>query len=294
MKIIQSFAQFEEGSPYLDSQRKSEYVYLSFYVFLLSQATIRKHVGPITMFCNQQAYNSFFKYIPYNNIVIMENKNPFLMWAKYKIDVMKTIGDDFIHVDSDIMVDRNIFTPFINGECDVLIQDVVPFKKNLIKSFGFENKDFLAETLILTKPYDGRCFSCGTLGINKSSQEYYFAGIDVLYDAMVKVGIENVDMPTLLLEEQLLYYIAIENNFNFKTIIPDELIAKYGILEGGAEVGYRHFWALHKYRKIFIDYIRKRLFYEFPTHYSILLRYEHEVLSKFEFFKHMGFPKVYS
>ena len=293
MKIVQSFAQFEEGSPYLLHQNKPDYIYLSFYSFLLSQLTVTKHHGSIIMFCNQQAYDSFFKYIPYGEIVIKENKNEFLMWATYKLDVLRTINDDFLHVDSDVFISGDSFKSFIDGECDVLIQDVVPRGENKISQFGYNNKDFLADTLILTKPYDGRCFSCGTLGLNKKIQEYYFAGIDVLYKAMLNFGLENFDKPTLLLEEQLLYYITIENNFKYKSVISDELVQKYGIENGGDMIGYRHFWFRMKFKKQYINYIRHRIFFEFPEYYEIILKYEKDVLSKFKFFQGMNFPKIY-
>lgn len=294
MKIIQSFAQFDEGSPYLQHVNKPDYVYLSFYCFLLSKLTITEHCGGITMYCNQKAYDSFFKYITYDNIVIKENENKFLMWSKYKIDVMKTINDDFIHVDSDVFVRNNVFRPFINNECDVLIQDIVPHKINMLKRFAFENKEFLAETRILTKPYDGRSFSCGTIGINKAMQEYYFTGIDVLYEAMLKFGLENILAPTLLLEEQLLYYITIENDFKYKPIVPNELLLKYEFLMCNEMVGYLHFWTALKYKKDAIDYIRKRIFFEYPEHYETILRYERDVLSQFKFFHYFKFPLVYS
>jgi len=216
------------------------------------------------------------------------------MWAKYKIDVLKTINDDFIHVDSDVFLGEDLFKPFINGECDVLVQDVVTHSENKAKDFGFDNKEFLANTLILTKPYDGRCFSCGTLGINKTAQEYYFAGIDVLYDAMLNIGLEKIKMPTLLLEEQLLYYITIENEFRFNTIIPDELVQKYGVLDGGDMIGYLHFWMRVKYKRFVIDKIRRKIFFDYPNHYETILKYERDVLSQFKFFSYFKLPILYS
>ena len=65
MKIIQTFAIFDEVSPYLTNKRNFEYVYLNFYSFILSYITIKKIYGPITMICNQEAYDAFIKYIPY-------------------------------------------------------------------------------------------------------------------------------------------------------------------------------------------------------------------------------------
>ena len=293
MEIVQSFAQFEEGSPYLQHRNKRDYIYLSFYCFLLSQITINKLYGGFTMFCNQTAYSKMLQYIPYNTVQIMENKNEFKMWSKYKIDVMRVINDDFIHLDPDVSLFNKVLDPFINGECDVLVQDIVPFKENSLKKFVFDNKDFFAETLILTKPFDGRCMSCGTVGLTKSVQEYYFKGIDVLYEGMLKHGLENIDFPTLILEELFLYLLSYENDFIVHDIIPHESAVNYGIIYAGDKLGYLHVWRRLKYERKTIDLIRKKIFFDFPEYFDLIYKYEHDVLSKFEFFKYFNFPLLY-
>jgi len=293
MKIIQSFALFEEGSPYLKNKRNSDYSFLNFYTFLFSYLLLQRMYGSVTMFCNQQAIDSIIKYIPYDKIIIRENDNPFLMWSKYKIDIMRTIDDDIIHVDSDVLLFEDRFKPFIDDDYDIMVQDILPRKENLIKRFGFENKEFLAETLILTKPYDGRCMSCGAVGLKRTMQDYYFAGVDVLYEAMLKHGLENVDMPSMLLEEQLLYYIAVENDFKTYEILSSELVAKHGVVDGGDKIGYLHLWRTLKFKRDVLDNIRKKIFFDFPDYYRLISDYEREVMSGFNFFRHMNFPKVY-
>lgn len=294
MEIIQSFAQFEEGSPYLQHRRKRDYVYLLFYSYLFSHITISKQYGGFTMFCNKRAYESMLKYIPYHKFQIMENNNEFRMWSKYKIDVMKTINEDFIHIDPDVSLFKNVLDEFINGRCDILVQDIVPFKENSLKPFIFDNTEFFADTKILTKPFDGRAMSCGTVGLTKEVQEYYFTGIDILYDAMLEIGLDNILSPTLVLEEQLLYLLAVENDFVVHNIVEYEMMINYGILNVGETHGYLHLWMQSKFQRKIIDLVRRRIFFEYPEYYEDVLIYEHEVLSKFEFFKHFNFPKIYS
>ena len=245
------------------------------------------------MFCNRRAYDSMLKYIPYDTFEFMENDNEFLMWSKYKLDVMKTIGDDFIHLDPDISLFKKVLDPFINGECDVLVQDVVPHKYNSLKPFVYGNKAFLADTLILTKPFDGGAMSCGTVGINRYAQEYYFAGIDVLYKAMLEAGTKNISYPSLVLEEQLLYVLSIENDFKVNTIVPHELMRE-DILQVEWSHGYLHIWMQIKYKKCIIEMIRRRIFFEYPEYYGAILKYEHDVLSRFKFFPYFNFPLIYS
>lgn len=293
MRLIQSFAQFEEGSPYLQHKNKADYVYLSFYCFLLSHITIKKLYGEFTMICNSKAYNSMLQYIPYDVFRIMENDNHFKLWNAYKIDAMKTVGEDFIHIDPDVTMFEPLLDPFINGECDVLVQDIVPRKDNRLKTFIYDNLSFFSDTKILTKPYDGCGMSLGTVGINKYVQEYYFKGVEVLYEGIIKCGVENIEYASLILEEQLLYLLCIENDFNVHTILPSDLVSKYGLLDAGNWFGYLHIWRDYKYQRDMIDKIRKKIFFDYPDYYDYILKYERDVLSGFKFFKYMSFPKAY-
>jgi len=69
---------------------------LNFYSFLLSYLTLKKYHGSVTMYTNQSAHRSLIKHIPYDNIVLMENKNKFDFWNKYKLDAMEKVNGDVI------------------------------------------------------------------------------------------------------------------------------------------------------------------------------------------------------
>jgi hypothetical protein len=288
MKIIQTFAKFDELNPYLKSDKRNKnYYYLNYYSFLLSYATLKKYYGSVTKICNQGAYDTLVKYVPYDEVVIRENQNDIVMWNKYKLDMMKIIGEDFIHVDSDVFIFDDFYRNFINGKYDVLVQDVISRKMNTVaKGFVFENKDFFADTKIFTKSYDGQSFSCGTVGLTKKVQEYYFAGIDVFYDAIMKVGPENILWVNLLLEETLLYLIIKENNFTYDYIIPQKLVDKHNIMWAGDKIGYVHVWAMNKYRKKIVRQIRTKLIREFPEYLDHLLKFERDVFSKMDLYKY--------
>lgn len=157
MKIIQSFAQFDEGSPYMMGRKRNRfYAPLNFYTFLLSYITLKKFYGSVTMFCNKEAYKNLTKHIPYDEIYIKENESPFELWNMYKINCLKEVGDDLIHVDSDVMIFEDFFRPFIDDDIDVLVQHIVSRKHNDGKHFVFEQKEFYEKTKIFTKSYDGR------------------------------------------------------------------------------------------------------------------------------------------
>ena len=294
MKIIQSFAQFEEGSPYLKNKnsKKQDYVFLNYYSFLLSYITIKEQHGSVTMFCNQCAYDSFIKYISYDEVIIKENDNNIIMWSKYKLDCMRTMDVDFIHVDSDVFIFNKLFQPFIDGDYDIIIQNILSRRLNTVKTFGFTQKKFLADTRILTKQYDGRCFSCGTLGLKKRVHEYYFAGVDVLYNTMLKAGLENIHNPAMLLEEQLLYYIAIENDFTTHEILSENLISEpEDVINKGDEIGYLHVWYRLKYKQSIIHQIRRKLYSDYPDYLDFVIKYENDVISKMKIFEHLVLEK---
>ena len=293
MKIIQSFAQFEEGSPYFQHQKNQDNRYLNLYSFLMSYLSLKDIYGAVTMFCNQQAYDTFIKYIPYDKIIIVESTNDFLVWSKYKTDVMRLVGDDLIHVDPDVFVLEDVFEPFITGDYDIMIQNSTPMELNDAKRFGFENKHWLNDTKILTKPYDGGCFSCGTVGLKLNVQQLYFDATDILHDAMLKVGLKNTETPSMLLEEQLLYFLAVEYDYKTYEIISKELFEKSGVVDGGDSIGYFHAWMTLKFSRDIINKIRKKIFFDFPNHYEIILGYERDVLSDFKFFSDFRFPILY-
>jgi hypothetical protein len=294
MKIVQSFAKYEEGLHPTKYRKKFEYYYLNYYSFLLSYITLKERYGSVTMFCNQGAYDSIIKYIPYDDVVIKENDNPFIMWSKYKLDCIRMVDEDLIHVDSDVFILNDLFRPFIDSDYDVMVQNVFPRPLNTVNYFGFEQREFLKESKILTKPYDGNCFSCGTLGLKKRAKEIYFAGIDILYEAMLKTGLENFFDPPMILEEQLLYFISIENNLNVHRILSDDLISKSDdIINEGDKIGYLHVWYDLKYKRNIIQQIRRKLFHDYPEYLDHLFKFEQEEMIWKRIFRYMVLPDNY-
>jgi len=288
MEIIQSFAKYEKGSPYIEKRKsKVDYFYLNFYSMLLSYITLQQQYGSVTMFCDKAAHDSLIKYIPYDNIEIVENQNDFLMWSKYKLDIMKLIGGDFIHVDQDVAIFDDFYKPFIDGKCDVLIQDVISRKSNFTKPFINENLDYFKGTNIFTKSYDGQGFSCGSVGLRKNVQELYFTGIDILYKSMLDFGLNNLDFAAMILEETLLYLITIENDLNYHHILEQKDVDELGILHAGDKIGYLHFWASTKFKQQYLVEIRNKILIDHSNFSEHILRFEREVLRNKPVFRYI-------
>jgi hypothetical protein len=278
MKIIQSFAQFKEGSPYSNKN-----VFLNFYSFYLSYLTLNKYYGNVTMICNEEAYNSFIKYIPYDEIIIKENKNDINFWNAYKIDAMKIIDDDIIHVDSDVFIFDDLFSEFINNDYwDIMVQDITPAKDSYIVMGDFvkDNEKFLSENdIIYLNEYDNRFTSCGTFGIKKRVRDIYFNAVDKLHTG-IKNGVVTGKNLSILMEELTAYLVSIHYNLKLYDILTHELIVKYNKSRAGDIKKYTHLWFGYKFTDRNITLMKNKVRQEFPHNYSLIDKYEMEVLNE--------------
>jgi len=287
MKIVQSFAQFDEGSIY----SKNKNTYLNFYSFLLSYLTLNKYCGQVTMVCNEEAYNSFIKYIPYDEIIFMENKNDIDFWSIYKIDAMKLFSDDLIHVDSDVFIFDDLFREFIDGSYDILVQDILPHYQNPVDiNFVHDNKEFLIDNNIFSNPdsYDGRFTSCGTFGIKNNVKSIYYTAFDKIYEATKKGELKNIDksrLPTIILEELLLYLVAVNNKFKIFEILPHDIIVANGYSGNNVAANmkkYTHMWFDSRFKSNNIDLMKNKIKKEFSQNYYLVDKFEKEVLNEFK------------
>mgnify|MGYP006929222219 CR=1 FL=1 len=53
---------------------------------------IKKHYEKITMYCNKESYDKIIQYIPYDEIIIIENNKNNI--AEYKFDIIKKHYED--------------------------------------------------------------------------------------------------------------------------------------------------------------------------------------------------------
>jgi len=283
MKIIQSFAEFEEGNYYLslggeEIMRKC----LNFYSFLLSYLTLQKYYGKVTMFCNQKAHDSFIKYIPYNDVKILENPNDFKFWSYYKVDAMRTMKEKFIHVDSDVFIFDDLYAPFIKTrKYDVIVQDTIPARINASIDFVKNNKEFLLENNIIDyNQYDGRCFSCGTLGITPKHLPEYIRLCDVLKEGYLNKKLVEVVPLGMILEELSLYLFTLNKKLRIYEVLPHDEVLEHGVEKVGDLRKYTHMWFGNKFKPQIIKAIKLKIEKEFPDSYHLIEKYERDVLNK--------------
>ena len=283
MKIIQSFAEFENGNFYLDI-RKSEWnnKYMNFYSFLLSYLTIKKYHGNVTIYCNQKAHDSFIKYIPYDEIKIVENTNDFNFWSYYKVDIMKRMRNDFIHVDSDVFIFDKLFTPFFTNKCDIIVQDKISLDGSALKnSVPVILKYLKDENLIDVSKYDGKFLSCGTVGITNKVKKEYITICEALKNAYLKKKIIlDKQFASIMIEEFPLYLVALSNNFRVHEILPHDEILKHGAIKVGNDHKYTHMWFGSKFNPQYIETMKLKTKKEFPLYSDLIDQYELEVMDK--------------
>jgi len=289
MKIIQSFSEFEEGNPYYDKDEYGDKKYLNFYTFLLSFLTLNKYYGEVTMYCNQKAYDSFIKYIPYSEIIILENNNSFDFWSCYKVDVIRLQTEKFIHVDNDVFIFDDLFSEFINSNTyNVISQDII--HKGLTEDIHFfldhyeeflnNNSDFFIDNDIINPNiYDSKCVSCGTIGMTLEVRDEWIK----IHDK-IKYQYENElfdFMPnyiTTIAEELSLYLVILKNDLNLYKVLPQNLVDIHGVLDTGNIVKYTHMWFDSKFNSKYVKLIKNKIKKDFPKYINLIKEYELNVI----------------
>lgn len=284
MKIIQSFAEFDEGSLYYDSNTSENLKYLNFYSFLLSFLTLQKYYGSVTMYCNQKAYDSFIKYIPYNEIIIIENNNSFDFWSYYKVDIINQMNEKFIHVDSDVFIFDDLFSDFINNKYNVIVQDIIHKEINdedavsLLKHY----EEFIDKNKIINPNiYDKKCISGGVIGMDlEVKNKFIELSHKIKYNYDNKLLIFNTDYIAPITEELTLYLIILKNKLNMIEMLPFDLVNKYGRETTGNIIKYTHMWFDSKFNSNYINLIKNKIIKEFPNYIDVITEYEFNVINK--------------
>jgi hypothetical protein len=279
MKIIQSFAQFDEGSPYVSDTN----VYLNFHSFLLSYLTLNKYYGHVTMICNQKAHDTFIKYIPYEETKIVESSYDFELWGAYKVDAMKAVRGGIIHVDPDVFIFADIFGEFIKKkEYDVIIQNYNPpsgWIVDLVVKYIKKNAKFLADNDIITMAeYDDRYAFGGVSGHKHGAKKLYLETVAKL-EAGIKKGEIEIDNP-MILEEVSIHLTALKNKLNVYEILPYDLVQKHGQEKVGGMVKYTHMVSKSKYIPKYVELIKVKIIKDFPEQKGLVEHYEAKVLGE--------------
>ena len=289
MRIIQSFAQFDDGSVYVNGDLKGTEIYLNFYTFFLSFLTLKKYYDSVTMYCNKLAYDTFIKYIPYDEIIIKENKYTTDYWSAYKLDIISEQTEDFIHVDSDVFIFDDLFKPFIdNLDKDIIVQfvDVCELSRAIYDPFedvcSFDIFSYGCKYIYDSLEHAiGKSFSCGVVGMRLNVRDSFISNTNKIYNKMLN-NIIDVDKFAggFFLEEFTLYLTALNNNYTWCPVIdckPSDVIQTIGDIEKCEIFNYTHMWFRKKYIKKNIDIIKNIINVDFNNYYSYIDEYEKKI-----------------
>lgn len=276
MKIIQSYAKNDFESVYTLNVSNSSY--LNFYSFLLSYITLKKLYGSVTMFTNKVAYDRLIRFIPYDQVVFFDGSEKSLKyWSHYKVDVMKSMNEDFIHVDSDVFLFNDLLSPFRNENVDGIVQDIFTSKRNTFMAGGFygANKKKLYHLDITIPNADyGKAYSCGVIGMKRKFIENY-AEISSTLKSSIDKSVLYCDRnySACVVEEVAFYFTAIKNRMNIHSILPFEETSKneFDFNNVGNKYGYTHLWFQNKFKKSNIELIKNKI----ERDYSEYLKYIH-------------------
>lgn len=266
MEIIQSFALFDEGTFYASDTLKGQEKYLHFYTFLFSYLNLKKYYNFVTMYCNKSAYDTFIKFIPYDKIVLKENKYISKFWSAYKLDVISEVKTPFIHVDSDVFIFDDLFKPFIDQKYDLMVQ----------YKFDFNCEKWNYNDICSIKNFDNMSFTCGVLGIsNVDIINKYLKNTTNVYNNILSGLIDgnNAELG-FLLEEFTLYLTALQYNLNWYEILPYDEIKKTSLNETCLNHKYTHMWFQSKYQEKNINIIKNKILTMYPEYYYLVENYE--------------------
>ena len=277
MKIIQSHAQFKEGTPHHGAEKKE---FLNFYSFLLSYLTLKKYYGHVTMHCNRKAKESLIKYIPYDSVRIVENRNSPLFWSYYKVDVMSLMKEDFIHVDSDVFIFEDLFKKFTSSKkYDMIIQNQIPKRFNYVKNYVEDFRDFVIENnLVDPDKYDGRCLSCGTVGMRIQHLSGYINVCETIRKGFIEAKTIDKNFIGMASEELALYLYSLNNDFKIHDILPYDDILEHDERGAGDRNNYTHLYRGTKFETRYVKLVRNKILKDFPKYVTHIQRYEDEVM----------------
>jgi len=284
MKIIQSFAWLDDGSFYLrynNDENAHNKTFLNFYSMLLSVLTLQKYYGEVTMYCNQKAYDGFIKYLPYNEIKILENKNNLNFWNYYKVDVIRKQTSKFIHVDPDVMIFDDLFSEFINGRrYDMIVQDVIPENLNPIGREMETIRGYLKKYDVINPELcDGKAFSNGVIGMTIKAKNEFIKMADGLKKGFETGKLKVHDhLISMISEELASYLVAMSNDYKFIEILPYNNVLKNGSRQIANERKYTHMWGNSKFNPQYVEIMKLKTIKEFPLYADLIERYESEVM----------------
>lgn len=287
MKIIQSTYIYDETLSMIKNRVKCNNINM-FYSSLLSYITLKHYYGDVKFFTNPLGYERIFKYIPYDELELIELPSKILktninaLWFYAKIIALKNTKGPLIHVDNDVMIFKSVFDNFINDRnIDILAQELESIEqwsgyKVVFDKLGTKLKEKLENV------YQGKDpINCGVLGFKSDNIKNEFVKeVDDLIDFFIKNNYFNEKLYTthyqtlypMVIEQCNLKEFTLNNNYSVKLIL-NNMNSELKQQEAN-NLKYTHLWSKHKYDPYIINMIKRKIKREFPKYYKYVEIFE--------------------
>jgi Family of unknown function (DUF6734) len=283
MTILHSFINYKNEVPY--HFKEDNAIFLNFYSYLLSYILLHEKYDNITVVCNQSAHDKLIKYIPYEDVILIDTPqileyNRF--WSKVKIDTYNQVKGPFIHVDGDVFIFNDLLNNFINDDTDVIYQNIENNDQFVLyKKYNKILKEFIIENNILSQNFlHSNAVNCGVVGFKHDKhKEMYLERVNRFYE-LISVETDLINQLdsqfTVYLEQFILGDLITEQNLKRSEIFTINELKSNSIIRLGDVKGYSHFWGDSKYNptntKLFIRKIKN----DFPDYYKFIVKFEKE------------------
>lgn len=256
----------------------SNYENNSFYIILLNYLNLKKLYGSVTMYCNRLAYENTIKYIPFDEIIIMENKYEDNLL--YKLAVIEDLKEDFIYIDTEILLFEDILSEFINNnKLNLLIQYV---KKSDFfgPDYFFKNNQKFFNDNNLSK-FDNNYFSTDIIGMRLNFKDKYIANVKIIEKNIKNKTLKdiyNFGYQSLIYDELLIYLTYLNNNFNYYEIFPD--IRNIGFEKCVEKYKITYITNEFKFKNNIIELLKNKIKKTHSAFYNIVEKYENIDIDK--------------
>lgn len=266
MNVIQSYSLIS-NNPHNDNKLST--IYSNLYTFLLSYLTIKKNVGPVTMYCDELAYELLVQYIPYDKVIIKENpyKDVPRAWSMYKLEVIEVVKCPYLHFDCDVFIYNKMLNEYINDDSYNMLVQQIDYGEDcydyVIKTYN-ENKQFFIDNNIMTKDIKlGFTSGCFNSIKTEDTKKHYLNICKKLIDLQTKESLHYYGYASII--EEFAYYIL---TYNTKY---------YSILDNIGDSFYTNHMHLHgkmKFKMEHINWIKQYIIGVFPEHAYLIGVYE--------------------
>ena len=80
-----------------------------------------------------------------------------------------------------------------------------------------------------------------------------------------------------IIEELLLYLVALENDYKIIDVLPYDLILKHGFVNTANSVNYCHVWQESKFKKEYIDEMRSKIQKDYFEYHHLVVEHDNRL-----------------